>query len=163
MTVVSARLESNVVENDSPSSHFVRLASRRQPHLQYRCLLSLWIWPNFPLVNDGRMDEPPHTRVLLTKVRCQKKHKAMLFPMVLMAPVKHSQRATEQDSTSTTASCSLGGGFFSVPSKSSLGQSVTTLSQWIISVFFNQSHPPSQRSGLNAFSGDFFGVSTAEQ
>ena len=60
-------------------------------------ILSLWTRPNFPLVNDGRMDEPPHTRVLLTKVRCQKKHKAMLFPMVLMAPVKHPQR--EQNKT----------------------------------------------------------------
>ena len=150
--MVSARLESNAVENDSPLSHFVCLASRRQPHLQYRCLLSLWTRPNFPLVNDGRMDEPPHTRVLLTKVRCQKKHKAMLFPMVLTAPVKHPQQATEQDATSTTRlPALLAERIFFVPSKSSLGQSVTTLLQWIIRRRMNDGHVVVSDDGRSHF------------
>ena len=63
----------------------------------------------------------------------KKKHKEMLFPMVLTAPVKHPQR--EQNKTR----CRLRGfglswrsKFFFVPSKSSMGQSVITLLQWII-------------------------------
>ena len=59
MTVVSARLESNAVENDSPSSHFVRLAfsnidasSHSGPN------------PISPLLDDRGMDASPHTRVI---------------------------------------------------------------------------------------------------
>ena len=38
--------------------------------------------------NDGRMAVSPHTRVLQTKVRYQKKHKTMVFPPVCHTAVK---------------------------------------------------------------------------